>query len=171
MNRSSPVASSSVSRQALGLICWLVLTLGTAALGAAASVSAASFYAELTRPAWAPPGWLFGPVWSILYVLMGVSAWLVWRSRGFSGARAALLLFITQLAVNALWTWLFFVWRQGGLAFADVLFLWCLILGNITAFWRISVPAAVLLVPYLAWVTFASALTFAVWRLNPQLLG
>lgn len=102
---------------------------------------------------------------------MGVSAWLVWRNGGFSGARAALVLFVAQLAVNALWTWLFFVWREGGLAFADVLLLWCLIVGNLIAFWRIRVLAAVLLVPYLAWVTFASALTFAVWRLNPGLLG
>jgi tryptophan-rich sensory protein len=102
---------------------------------------------------------------------MGVSAWLVWRARGFAGARAALALFIVQLAVNALWSWLFFAWRLGGAAFAEVLLLWCLIVATAIAFRRISAPAAVLLLPYLAWVTFASALTLAVWRLNQALLG
>lgn len=159
------------SRQWLGLAGWLALAFATAAIGAVASVSAKAFYAELVRPAWAPPGWLFGPVWTALYALMGVSAWLVWRERGFAGARAALALFIVQLAVNALWSWLFFAWRLGGPAFAEVLLLWCLIVATVIAFWRIRPLAAVLLLPYLAWVTFASALTFAVWHLNPVLLG
>ncbi len=81
------------------------------------------------------------------------------------------MLFIAQLAVNALWSWLFFVWRQGGLAFAEVLLLWCMIGVTLILFWRISILAAALLVPYLAWVTFASALTFTVWKLNPGLLS
>ena len=168
MNRSLPL---SVSRQATGLLGWLLLTFATAAIGALASTNAGPFYSELTRPSWAPPGWLFGPVWSALYALMGVSAWLVWRTRGFTGARGALLLFIAQLAANALWSWLFFVWRQGGLAFAEILLLWCLIAATVISFWRISNLAAALLMPYLAWVTFASALTFSVWRLNPGLLS
>lgn len=168
MNRSRAV---SVSRQAIGLVVWLLLTFATAAIGAVASANAGAFYAQLTRPSWAPPGWLFGPVWSALYALMGVSAWLVWRARGFIGARIALILFITQLAANALWSWLFFVWHQGGLAFAEVLILWCLIVATVVSFWRISALATALLMPYLAWVTFASALTFAVWRLNPGLLS
>ena len=159
------------SRQWLGLAGWLALAFAGAAIGAAASAGAKPFYAELVRPAWAPPGWLFGPVWSALYALMGVSAWLVWRERGFAGARAALALFIVQLAVNALWSWLFFAWRLGGPAFAEVLLLWGLIVATAIAFRRISAMAAVLLLPYLAWVTFAAALTFAVWRLNPALLG
>lgn len=160
----------SISRQALGLLGWLLLTFAAAAVGAVASVNAGVFYSGLARPFWAPPGWLFGPVWSALYVLMGVSAWLVWRTRGFVGARRALVLFIAQLAANALWSWLFFTWHQGGLAFAEVLVLWFLIVATVVSFWRFSRLAAVLLLPYLAWVTFASALTFAVWRLNPQLL-
>jgi tryptophan-rich sensory protein len=102
---------------------------------------------------------------------MGVSAWLVWRARGFAGSRNALLLFIAQLGVNALWTWLFFAWRQGGLALADVLLLWAMIAATIVLFWRVSKVASVLLVPYLAWVSFAAALTNAIWRLNPGLLG
>ncbi len=168
MNRSRAV---SVSRQAIGLLAWLVLTFVAAAIGAVASANAGAFYAQLTRPSWAPPGWLFGPVWSALYALMGVSAWLVWRARGLVGARIALILFITQLAANALWSWLFFLWHQGGLAFAEVLILWCLIVATVVSFWRISALATALLMPYLAWVTFASALTFAVWRLNPGLLS
>jgi translocator protein len=167
VNRS--LQEASPLRQALGLIGWLVLTFATAAVGAVASASADAFYAELTRPTWAPPGWLFAPIWSTLYALMGFSAWLVWRSRGFAGARTALVLFIVQLAANALWSWLFFVWHLGALAFAEVLLLWCLIVATIVSFWRASTPAAVLLLPYLAWVTFASALSFAVWRLNPAL--
>jgi tryptophan-rich sensory protein len=168
--RAVPPASPR-SRQWLGLAGWLALAFAAAAIGAAASVGAKTFYAELARPAWAPPGWLFGPVWTALYALMGVSAWLAWRERGLAGARTALALFIAQLAANALWSWLFFAWRLGGPAFAEVLLLWCLIAATAIAFRRIRPLAAVLLLPYLAWVTFAAALTLAVWRLNPALLG
>jgi benzodiazapine receptor len=167
----APVESAFTKlHQGLGLLGWALLTFTAAALGAFASADAAVFYAELARPSWAPPAWLFGPVWSALYVLMAVSAWWVWRERGFAGARAALVLFIVQLAANALWSWLFFAWHRGGLAFAEVLLLWCLIVATTVAFQRISILAAVLLYPYLAWSTFASALTFTIWRLNPGLL-
>jgi tryptophan-rich sensory protein len=159
------------STQILGLIAWLALTLATGAIGGLASVNAASFYGQLIQPAWAPPAWLFGPVWSVLYLLMGISAWLVWRAHGFRGARAALTIFVAQLLANALWSWLFFAWRQGGLAFAEVLVLWLLIAATVVAFWRLHRLAALLLVPYLAWVSFATALNFALWRLNPKLLG
>jgi tryptophan-rich sensory protein len=101
---------------------------------------------------------------------MAIAAWLVWRARGFAGARTALVLFIVQLVANALWSWLFFAWQRGGLAFAEVLVLSGLILATIVSFKRISTVAAVLLYPYLAWSVFASALTFAIWRLNPELL-
>ena len=161
----------SVLRQSVGLVGWLLLTSAAAAIGALASVNAGSFYGQLARPFWAPPGWLFGPVWSTLYALMAISAWLVWRARGFARARSALLLFVVQLGANALWSWLFFVWHQGGLAFAEILLLWSLIVTTVVSFGRVSTIAAALLVPYLAWVTFASALTFAVWRLNPALLS
>jgi tryptophan-rich sensory protein len=157
--------------KALGLLGWFLLTFTAAAIGALASANAGAFYSELSRPSWAPPGWIFGPVWSALYALMAIAAWRVWRVRGFTGARSALVLFVAQLAANALWSWLFFVWRQGGLAFAEVLLLWCLIVATLVSFWRISGLAAALLAPYLAWVTFASALTFTVWKLNPGLLS
>jgi tryptophan-rich sensory protein len=161
---------TSLWRQTAGLILWLGLAYATAAVGAVASVGASAFYTQLTRPGWAPPAWLFGPVWTALYALMGIAAWLVWRARGFAGARRPLLLFIAQLLANALWSWLFFAWRQGALAFFEVLFLWCLIAATALLFWRVSRVAAVLLLPYLGWVTFASALTLAIWRLNPTML-
>lgn len=161
----------SQTRQVLGLLGWLLLAFTAAAIGGVASVSAGAFYGELIRPSWAPPGWLFGPVWSALYLLMGIAAWLVWRVCGFAGAKSALLVFVFQLSANALWTWLFFVWRKGSLAFIEILLLWVLIAITIGLFWRVSRLSAALLFPYLAWVSFASALTLSIWRLNPVLLG
>jgi benzodiazapine receptor len=160
-----------MGRQALALLAWLAISFAAAALGGLASTNAGDFYQQLTRPGWAPASWLFAPVWTVLYLLMAVSAWFVWRERGFRRARVALCLFLIQLAVNALWTWLFFVWRQGALAFVEILVLWLLIVCTIIAFWRVRAIAAVLLVPYLAWVTFAAALTYAVWQRNPTLLA
>jgi benzodiazapine receptor len=133
-----------------------------------ASRDAGEFYLSLNRPEWAPPAWLFAPVWSVLYFLQGVAAWMVWRTRGWGGA---LGLFCAQLALNALWTWLFFAWRQGALAFVEILVLWALIVATVMAFWRVRAWAGVLLVPYLLWMSFATALTYSVWTRNPQLLG
>ncbi len=158
-------------QQTAGLLAWLGASYLASAVGAAASIEAAPFYAELVRPDWAPPGWLFGPVWLALYTLMGIAAWLVWRQGGFRAARAALLLFVAQLAVNAAWSWLFFAWRLGFAALLDIAVLWLLIAAMLAAFWRKSRLAAALIVPYLLWVSFAAALNLAVWRLNPQLLG
>jgi benzodiazapine receptor len=160
----------SASLQVVGLLGWLLLSFAAAAIGAVASSEAGVFYEQLVRPSWAPPGWLFAPVWSVLYVLMGTAAWLVWRIHGFKEARTALVLFIVQLGANALWTWVFFVWHQGALAFAEIILLWCLIAATAATFRRLNPVAAALLLPYLAWVTFATALTFATWRLNPNLL-
>jgi benzodiazapine receptor len=159
------------SEQILGVLGWLTLTFAAAAVGGIASASAGAFYQQLARPGWAPPGWLFAPVWSMLYLLMGIAAWLVWRTRGFRGAGAALTLFLIQLAANALWTWLFFAWQQGALAFGEILILWALIVATVVAFWRVRPLAGALLLPYLAWVTFACALTYATWQLNPRLLA
>jgi benzodiazapine receptor len=155
----------------LGLAGWLGLSFVAAAFGAFASVNAASFYAGLNQPAWAPPAAVFGPVWTCLYLMMGIAAWLVWRERGFRAAALPLTLFIVQLAANALWSWLFFVWKRGALAFAEVLVLWVLIAATLATFRRVRPLAAGLLVPYLAWVTFATALTYAVWQRNPSVLG
>lgn len=159
------------SRTIPGLLAWLAVSFAAAALGGIASANAGDFYLQLDRPGWAPPPWLFGPVWTVLYLMQGIAAWLVWRERGFRGARTALGLFLVQLAVNALWTWLFFAWRQGSLAFAEILLLWLLIVATIAAFRRIRPVAGVLLIPYLLWVTFAAGLTWAVWQRNPDILG
>ena len=124
----------------------------------------------MRKPAWAPPGWLFGPVWTVLYVLMGVAAWLVWRRAGWSGASGALSLFLVQLVCNAAWSWIFFAWRSGALAFADIVLLIVLIVATMLAFARVHGLAALLLLPYLAWVVFATALTYAIWRGNTEKL-
>lgn len=161
----------SQKNQIIGLVGWLVISFIAAGIGAAASVQASSFYAGLVRPSWAPPSAVFGPVWTILYALMGIAAWLVWRAKGFRAARASLVLFLVQLAVNALWSWLFFGWHLGAPAFADILLLWLLIVTTLALFWRVRLLAGVLLIPYLLWVSFASVLCYSVWQLNPQFLG
>jgi tryptophan-rich sensory protein len=157
-------------RQVGGLVGWATLTFVAAALGAIASARAPEFYAQLALPSWAPPAAVFGPVWTLLYLAMALAAWLVWRGHAIVAARGALTLFVAQLAANALLSWLFFAWHLGALAFAEVLALWALILATVVAFWRLNTIAALMLVPYLVWVTFASALTFAVWQLNPDSL-
>lgn len=157
--------------QGLGLLAWLAVVFAAAGVGAVASVGAGAFYAQLARPAWAPPASLFGPVWSALYLLMAIAAWLAWRERGAKGLSVALGLFLVQLVANALWSWLFFAWRNGAAAFAGVLVLLALVVATLLAFWRIRRAAGLLLLPYLAWVGFASALTWTVWRSNPDLLG
>lgn len=155
----------------LALLGWLALCFAVAAIGAVASVDAGAFYAELARPVWAPPAWLFGPVWTLLYAAMAVAAWLVWRCPASAPRRGALSLFVAQLALNALWSWLFFAWRLGAWAFVEVVVLWLVIAATLVAFLRLRTLAGALLVPYLAWVTFASVLNWVLWRTNPDLLG
>ena len=158
----------SRSQQIKGLIGWLVLAYLAAAIGAIASVDAAAFYETLQQPTWAPPAWLFGPMWTTLYGLMGIAAWLAWRE---PGARPALVMFVVQLSLNALWSWLYFVWQLGAVAFIGVVVLWVLIAITLVMFWRLKLLAGVLLLPYLAWVSLACALTWSTWQLNPQILG
>jgi tryptophan-rich sensory protein len=155
----------------LGLIGWLLPSLATGAIGALATRNARDFYAGLVRPTWAPPGWIFGPVWTTLYLLMGIAAWLVWRSAGWASARGALTLYLVQLICNAAWSWIFFAWRRGALAFADIVLLLALIVATMVAFARVDRLAAMLLLPYLAWVMFATALTYAIWRANGDRLS
>jgi benzodiazapine receptor len=157
-------------KQVSGLVASLAVVSIAAGIGATASLDAGPFYDRLDRPGWAPPPSVFGPVWTVLYASMGIAAWLLWRSTGFRAARFALSLFLAQLALNALWSWLFFGWHRGALAFADILALWVLIGATIVAFWRVrSLPGA-LLVPYWLWVGFACVLNYSVWHLNPQVL-
>ena len=118
------------------------------------------------QPAWAPPDWLFGPVWTVLYLSMAVSAWLVWMRAGWRNARQALLLFAVQLLLNAVWTPVFFGLRRPGAAFAVIVLMWAAIAATVWAFRRHSTVAAVLLLPYLLWVAFAAALNWSIWRLT-----
>lgn len=156
--------SQSPGRQMLGLVGWLALCF--AAAGAAVFVSPDGWYAGLNKPAWNPPAWVFGPAWTFLYVTMAVAAWLVWREGGWRTQGRALGLFVLQWALNALWTPLFFGLHRPGLALIDILALWLAILATLIAFWRVRRVAGILLLPYLAWVTFAAALNFTIWRMN-----
>jgi tryptophan-rich sensory protein len=158
-------------KQFAGLVAWLIGSFIAAGIGGAASVRAGAFYAQLARTDWAPPSWVFGPVWTVLYALMGIAAWLVWRVGGFRAARSALTMFIAQLALNALWSWLFFGWQRADLAFADIVLLWVLILAISIAFWKIRPLAGALLIPYLLWVSFAGALNYSIWQLNSAVLS
>ena len=124
------------------------------------------WYERLNKPSWRPPNRLFAPVWTILYLMIAVSGWLVWRQAGFVGAALPLAVYALQLVLNAAWTPLFFGLHRPDLGFVDIVLVWLFIVAAIVLFVPISVAAAVLLVPYLVWVTFATALNFAVWRLN-----
>ncbi|QOC90627.1 TspO/MBR family protein [Micromonospora craniellae] len=134
-----------------------------AALGNLAAAGAADEYRSIEQPAWAPPSWLFGPVWTVLYVTIALAGWLVWRRVGLG---PAVLAWVVQLVLNAAWTPLFFGAGRYGLAFAEIVLLWLAIGVTILLFRRISTAAAVLLLPYWAWVTFAAALNYSIWQLN-----
>jgi tryptophan-rich sensory protein len=129
----------------------------------AAWIGTGAWYAELRKPSWAPPGWIFGPVWTILYIMMGVAAWGVWRRVGWS---TPIALWFLQLAMNCAWTPIFFGLRQPGWAFAEIVVLWVAILATTRSFSK-SVPwTGFLMMPYLAWVSFAAVLNFSIWRAN-----
>jgi len=148
----------------IGLIFWLGVSLAAGWVGS--RFSPGEWYAALAKPSWNPPSFVFAPVWSTLYVLMGLAAWLVWRRTGFFGAGVALGLFLFQLFLNALWSYLFFGLHRPDFAFIDIVALWLVILVNTFEFWRVSTPAGLLMLPYLAWVSFASVLNLQLWRLN-----
>lgn len=127
-----------------------------------------TWYAELMKPWFTPPGWIFGPAWIILYTLMGIALYIVWQ-KGLKqkDQKTATELFIIQLIYNAVWSILFFGFHALALSFIEILILWALIAKVTLDFYRIDKWAGKLMVPYLAWVTFASILTYSVWRLNP----
>lgn len=156
------------SRSLLALLVAVVVCEAVGLIGAVFTAPAiGGWYVALAKPALTPPGWVFGPVWTALYALMGVAAFLVWK-RGWRRreVRIALAVFAVQLALNALWSFLFFGWHAPGIALVEIAFLWLAILATIVAFTRISRAAARLLVPYIAWVSFAAYLNYALWALN-----
>jgi translocator protein len=154
------------SRQWGWLAGLVVVTLVAAGAGAASAASAPEFYQALAKPSWAPPPSVFGPVWTVLYALMAAAAWLVVRGKGWRAAWPELSLYLVQLVVNAAWTWLFFALHSGTTAFFDIIVLMALVTVMVVAFWRTRPLAGILLLPYLAWVAFATFLTWSVWALN-----
>jgi len=158
----------SALRQVVGLVVCLAAVLAAAGVASHFTArSAAEWYPTLAKPSWTPPNAVFAPAWTALYFLMALAAWLVWRKAGgLAAARLPLALFAVQLALNAAWSILFFGLRMPGLAFGELVLLWLAIVATLAAFWRVLPAAGLLLAPYLAWVTFAGALNFAIWRLN-----
>jgi tryptophan-rich sensory protein len=151
----------------IGLVVVNVICFAAAGIGSLVTTpQIPGWYADLAKPAWKPPNWIFGPVWSCLYLMMAVAAWLVWQQRGFAGAKLPLTLFAIQLALNSLWSVLFFGLQNPGRAVAEIVLLWMAILATLIAFWKRSKSAGGLLVPYLAWVSFAAALNVAIWQMN-----
>lgn len=154
-------------RSGLALVVFLALGFAAAAIGgASAAGNTSGWYDTLRRPSWRPPDWVFGPVWTVLYVAIAVAGWLVWRQRGSPGATAALSVWAVQLVLNAAWTGLFFGLRRPGLAFVEILVLGVAVAATVVLSARVSWPAALLLLPYFAWVCFAAALNGAIWNLN-----
>jgi len=151
-------------RKAFGLVGWLLLCFAAAAFGGL--FMPGEWYAHLRKPTWNPPSWIFGPVWTALYAMMAFAAWLVWGRGGFAAQRGPLGLFLLQLLLNAAWSPLFFRLHNPGLAFAEIVLLWLAILGTVLAFWKVQRLASLLLLPYLAWVSFATVLNFTLWQLN-----
>jgi tryptophan-rich sensory protein len=150
-----------------GFISFVVLCLGAGGLGAIATTpEIAGWYRTLAKPSWNPPDYVFGPVWTTLYVSMAIAAWLVWKPAGFTAAATPLSLFALQLALNVAWSWVFFGMHQPGWAFFEVLVLWLAILATTVAFFRCSRIPGYMMLPYLAWVSFAAALNFCIWRIN-----
>lgn len=154
-------------RSWLGLVFFIILCFAAAGIGSAVTTPKIDgWYVGLVKPSWNPPNWIFGPVWTTLYLAMSVAGWLVWQQKGAAGATLPLTLFGVQLALNVLWSCLFFGLEQPGLAFAEILLLWGAIAATTAAFWFHSKLAGLLLLPYLGWVAFATILNFTIWRLN-----
>jgi tryptophan-rich sensory protein len=151
-------------RELVGLLAWILVSFVPAVVGG--RFLPGEWYRALDKPPWTPPGWVFGPAWTALYLSMGVAAWLVWRERLGPRALVPLALFGAQLVLNGLWSWLFFGLRRPGLALADIGALWLAIAATVVAFWGVRPLAGALLLPYLAWVSFATALNADIWRRN-----
>jgi tryptophan-rich sensory protein len=157
----------SLSRSIIGLAIWIVLCFGIAFLGSIFTTpSIPTWYAELIKPLWTPPDWVFGPVWTALYLMMAIAAWLVWRRGGLAAASIPIALFMVQLGLNIAWSILFFGLHMPGLAFGEIVVLWFAILATLIVFWRSTPMAGYLLLPYLIWVAFAAVLNFELWQLN-----
>lgn len=148
----------------IGLVVWILICFIPAIIGS--QFGPGEWYQTLTKPEWNPPNWIFGPVWTLLYLLMGISVWIIWKNYGLKTAAVPLTFFIAQLVLNALWSWFFFGLENVGLAFIDIVALWTLILITLILFWKLNTLSGVLLLPYIAWVSFATVLNYNIWQLN-----
>jgi benzodiazapine receptor len=148
----------------VGLIFWLVLSFMAAGIGS--QFEPGDWYAHLAKPAFTPPAWVFAPVWTLLYLMMGIAAWLVWQRRREAGAGVALTFFLVQLALNAAWSWIFFGLHYIGWALVDLVALWLAVGATLLAFWYQRPLAGLLMIPYLLWVSLAVSLNYQFWRLN-----
>jgi benzodiazapine receptor len=146
------------------IFCLLVGGLG----GGATSGEIGTWYITIKKPEWNPPNWLFGPVWTTLYALMGVALYLVWNDKDSNVVqkKIGIVAFMAQLSLNFLWSFIFFKWHEMGWALTEMIFLWVAIVINIVLFYKIRKLAAYILIPYLSWVSFATFLTFTIWQLN-----
>ncbi len=146
------------------LVMLVLFVLATAAISAFGAIfRPGEWYAALAKPSWNPPNWVFGPVWTVLYIMIAIAGWLAWRAEGFG---RAVTVWAVALIVNGLWSWLFFGRQMIGLAFVDIVVLLALIAGFIAATWTPARSAALLFLPYFAWVAYASTLNGAIWALN-----
>lgn len=170
MNTSSganTVENIAKRRPVLSLLCWFALCYAAGALGSLFTIQAVpTWYAGLVKPSWNPPAWVFGPAWTLLYIMMSVAAWMIWRREHSAARSRALHWFMLQLLLNAMWSPVFFGCHSPLAGLVIIVALWLAIVVTLVLFWRQSSPAAAWLVPYLAWVSFATALNFAVWKLN-----
>ena len=154
-------------REALGLLFWLALSLLMVGLnGLATATSVGGWYRDLVKPSFQPPNWVFGPAWTVLFILMAIAAWRVWRRPATPARSSAIALYLAQMVPNLAWSVIFFGLRLPRVALVDILILWCMILATVVMFRRQDRPAGWLLVPYLAWVGFASVLNLGIVVLN-----
>ncbi len=149
---------------AAGLACFILACFSAALPGAYFRPGA--WYEDLKKPAWRPPNWVFGPAWALLFSTIAIAGWMIWRKNDVADITPAMTIYGIQLLLNAAWSWFYFGIRRIDLALAEIALLWIAIAATIASFHPIDPDAALLLLPYLAWVTFASALNFATWRLN-----
>jgi len=151
----------------IAIIISIVIAQSAGLIGSVFTTSAIpSWYADLAKPSWNPPSWLFGPVWLTLYTLMGIAAYFVYQKKELPGAKIALIIYGVHLALNVLWSILFFGLKNPGLAFLEILILLGFIIATTILFWRINTWAGILFLPYIVWVSFATILNYTIWRLN-----
>lgn len=154
----------SKSKKIGALFGWIVLCSLAGIFGA--QFEPGAWYESLQKPSWTPPNWVFPVVWPILYLMMGVSAWLIWKMKEVSIGDTEFRWFYLQLLLNAIWSWIFFGRQMISTALADIFLLWIAILFTILLFWNRNRSAGLLLIPYLLWISYASALNLAIWQLN-----